>query len=169
MPTYLTTRLQELGRAAYQRALDLKLGALEAAKARIDVEFGPRNSASQRLAHQMLELGPSHPVVRFQYRKFALALEPLHSDGLHYDPIGLDEALIVYRSALRLCRAEAANEDFSLFQRQDAALRAVRYKSLLLVLRYMRAHHVTPLRFESIRQTVCHGARHALSIEGRSL
>lgn len=147
----LTDRLQALGRKAYDRAIALKLGALEATKARIDAEFGPRNSASRRLAYQMLELGPNHPVIKFQYRRFALALAP----DDRAEAIGLEDTIIVFRSCLNRNRAEAANEDFSLFARQDAALRAVRYKSLLLVLRYMRRQGVDPTHFEMIRQNVC--------------
>ena len=158
----LSTRLQDLGRQAYQRALDLKLGALAAAKARIDAEFGP--SAVKRLVHQMLELGPSHPLIRLQYRKFALALDPGEDE-----PAELETALIVFHARWRLNIAEARNADLSLFRRRDAEFRATRYRALLIALRYMRAHHVTALRFEAIRQTVCHGARHALSIEGRRL
>lgn len=160
MSTTLSTRLQDLGRQAYQRALDLKLGALEAAKARIDVEFGVRNSAVKRLAHQMLELGPAHPMVRLQYRKFALALAP---DGC--DPADLHTALLLFQARWSLNIAEARNEDLSLFRRRDAEFRAARYRALAIVCRYMRAHHVTPLRFEAIRQTVCHGARQALTLE----
>jgi hypothetical protein len=160
----LTTRLQDLGRQAYQRALDLKLGALEAAKARIDAEFGVRNSAVKRLVHQMFEHGPAHPLIRLQYRKFALALAP---DGC--DPADLDTALLLFHARWSLNIAEARNEDLSLFRRRDAEFRAARYRAMTIVLRYMRAHHVTPLRFEAIRQTVCHGPMHAFAIEGWSL
>jgi hypothetical protein len=149
------SRMLELGRQAFARAICLKLGALEAAKAAISATFGPRNNAVKRLAHQMCELGPAHPVIRLQYRNFALAL----AGDPELEPIGLEAAIFEFHGRWRLNKRQANNADLSSFHRRDAAMLATRYRAMLIVLRYMRAHHVTPLRFEAIRQAVCTGWR----------
>jgi hypothetical protein len=149
------SRMIELGRQAFARSISLKLGALEAAKAAISATFGPRNNAVKRLAHQMCELGPTHPVIRLQYRNFALAL----AGDPELEPIGLEGAIFEFHGRWRLNKRQANNIDLSAFHRRDAAMLATRYRAMLIVLRYMRARHFTALRFEAIRQAVCVGWR----------
>jgi hypothetical protein len=147
------SRMLELGRQAFDRAIALKLGALEAAKAAIDATFGPRNNAVKRLAHQIFECGPTHPAIRLQYHNFARALDGCED----FEPLGLDEAIVVFHSRWAEARRWANNEDLSVIRRRDAAFLATRYRAILIALRYLRSKGITPNRFEAIRQSVISG------------
>lgn len=145
------SRMVELGLEALRRKSELGLSALEAAKAAIDATFGPRNSAVKRLVHQMFEYGPTHPLIRAQYQKFARKLEA----DPELDALGLEDALAVFYWQWVLNEREATNTDLFLTRRHAAAFRSARYRAIAIALRYLRRKGTTPAEFESIRLRLC--------------
>lgn len=146
------SRMVDAGAEAFQATLARTRNAMEAARAAIDVTFGPRNNAVKRLAHQMIELGTSHLLIRLSYRKYARALAPAGCD-----PASIEVAILVFHAQWAANLKEARNTELGSYFRQTAGSRAARYRAILLVLRYLRLHGTTPARFEALRADLAEG------------
>ena len=132
------TRLERLGRRAFDRAIAAGLGALDATKLRIDVEFGPANqiNAVKQLVDQMIELGATHPTIRLQYRAFALRLE---------------------RGVPVAVAARAFHDQWQ--ANRAAGIRELRYRALAILCRLLRRRRISAFAFESLVEAVRTGAR----------